>query len=256
MNDDVLAVCYHAVSETWPADLSVTPEGLRRQLLRLMRRGYRPVTFTRAVLDPPAGRCLAVTFDDAYRSVLDLGRPILDELGIPGTVFAPTDFPAHPEPMCWPGIDRWLGTPHEAELRPMSWAELAGLAAGGWEIGSHTARHPRLTDLGDRELDRELVRSRDECQRRLGAECTSIAYPYGDVDRRVALAARRAGYLAGAALPSAWHRPRELEFPRVGVYRGDRDARYRLKVSPTVRVMRLHLDGRSGRARPGTRAPR
>jgi peptidoglycan/xylan/chitin deacetylase (PgdA/CDA1 family) len=137
----------------------------------------------------------------------------------------------------------------------MSWTELAGLAAGGWEIGSHTVRHPHLTELGDRELDRELVRSRVECQRRLGVECTSIAYPYGDVDRRVVLAARRAGYLAGAALPSAWHRPRELEFPRVGVYHGDRDSRYRLKVSPAVRVMRLRLGGRSGRARPGSRAP-
>jgi peptidoglycan/xylan/chitin deacetylase (PgdA/CDA1 family) len=251
---DVLALCYHAVSETWPADLSITPERLDHQLRRLIGRGYRPVTFTRAVLDPPDRRCLAVTFDDAYRSVLELGRPILDELGVPATVFAPTDFPAHPEAMRWPGIDRWLGTPHEPELRPMSWAELAGLAYDGWEIGSHTARHPRLTRLGDRELDRELTESRAECERRLGS-CTAIAYPYGDVDDRVAAAARRAGYLAGAGLPRAWHRPRELEFPRVGIYFGDGDARYRLKVSGTVRMLRLHLDRRSGRARRGSPAP-
>jgi peptidoglycan/xylan/chitin deacetylase (PgdA/CDA1 family) len=248
---DVLVLCYHAVSETWPADLSVTPDALRRQLRLLVRRGYQGVTFSRAVLDPPAGRCLAVTFDDAFDSVHRLARPILDELGLRASVFAPTDFPGRSQSLCWPGIDRWLGTPHEEELRPMSWAQLAELAAAGWEVGSHTAGHPHLTELGAEELARELGDSRAECERRLGTACTAIAYPYGDVDQRVVDATRRAGYLAGAALPPAWHGPRELEFPRVGVYLRDGGLRYRLKVSPAVRAVRRHAArGRSG---PGRR---
>jgi peptidoglycan/xylan/chitin deacetylase (PgdA/CDA1 family) len=243
---DVLALCYHAVSETWPAALSVTPERLRGQLALLLDRGYAPVTFSRAVLDPPPGRCVAVTFDDAYLSVHTLARPILAELGVVATVFAPTDFVARPEPMRWPGIERWLGTVHEPELRPMSWAQLAALVAGGWEVGSHTARHPRLTELGDLALDSELAASRAECERRLGTACTAIAYPFGDVDPRVRRAAGRAGYVAGAGLSSTWYRPRELEFPRVGVYFGDHRLRYRLKVSPLVRLLRLERGRRSG----------
>src|SRR5205807_2801894 len=50
---DLLVLCYHAVSERWPADLSVTPVSLREQLGSLVARGYRGLTFADAVLGPP-----------------------------------------------------------------------------------------------------------------------------------------------------------------------------------------------------------
>ena len=71
---DVLVLCYHAVSERWPAPLSVTPEQLDRQLSLLHRRGFHGVTLSEALAGLPADRVLAVTFDDAYRSVRDLAR--------------------------------------------------------------------------------------------------------------------------------------------------------------------------------------
>src|SRR3954462_3912010 len=107
---DVLVLCYHALSERWPAALSTTPERFREQLELLLGRGYRPVTFEQAV-EGGEGRAFAVTFDDAYRSVLERARPIMDELGVPGTVFVPTDWPGREEPLRWPGVDQWLGGP-------------------------------------------------------------------------------------------------------------------------------------------------
>ena len=38
-----LVLCYHAVSETWNHQLSVSPAALEAQLSLLLRRGYRPV---------------------------------------------------------------------------------------------------------------------------------------------------------------------------------------------------------------------
>src|SRR5215210_3808504 len=99
---DVLILCYHAVSRTWPADLSVTPEQLERQLGRLVARGYRGATFTEALARPVRGKVLAVTFDDAYRSVLERAFPILSDLRLPATVFVPTDFAGTERPMSWP----------------------------------------------------------------------------------------------------------------------------------------------------------
>lgn len=188
---DTLVLCYHAVSERWPADLSVTPAALRRQLAGLVRRGYRGVTFYEAVTEPAAGRRVAVTFDDGYLSVLELGAPILEELELPGTVFVPTDFMDRPEPMAWPGIDQWLEGPHRDELRPISWTDARDLTSRGWEIGSHTCSHPHLTTLDDATLERELLESRQACEEHLSVPCRSIAYPYGDVDRRVVEAAGR-----------------------------------------------------------------
>lgn len=240
---DVLALCYHAVSETWDAPLSVTPQRLERQLEWLVGRGYRGATFSEAVSQPPAARTVAVTFDDAYRSVLELAYPVLERLGLPGTVFVPTGSPGSDEPMAWPGIDGWLGGPHESELRPLGWQQLRTLVAAGWEVGSHTVSHPRLTALDGGSLTTELRDSKVACESALGGRCTSIAYPYGDVDARVVRAADEAGYAFGAALPATLHSPRHLEWPRVGIYHTDAAWRSRLKCSRRMRALRaaFHL---------------
>lgn len=236
---DVLVLGYHAAGPDWPAPMSIRPDRLESQLRMLLDRGYRGVTFTEAVARPPDGRVVAVTFDDAYRSVYEHARPVLEGLGLPATVFVPTAFAGAERPMSWPGISHWVGGPHERELVPMSWDQLADLVASGWEIGSHTRSHPRLPELPDDALHAELSGSRADCQHNLGVACTSIAYPYADCDRRVAAAAAAAGYAVGCAMS---RRPRlsdQMLWPRVGIYRGDSDRRFRLKTSPFVRRARL-----------------
>jgi peptidoglycan/xylan/chitin deacetylase (PgdA/CDA1 family) len=234
---DVLVLCYHAVSDTWPADLALSAAQLGRQLEYLTGRGYRGSTFSDAVAAPPHPRTLVVTFDDAYSSTLTRAKPVLDRLGLPGTVFVPTAFPGTRAPLTWPGIDQWLGGPHEAELEPLGWPELASLRDAGWEVGSHTVSHPHLTQLDDDALARELAESRAACTEHLGP-CRSIAYPYGDVDQRVVSATRAVGYEAAAALPAHLHRVSPLRWPRVGAYSIDTPRRFRIKVSPLLRALR------------------
>ena len=234
---DTLVLSYHAVSERWPAALSVTPARLEAQLRFLLTRGYHGRTFSKAVSDGGGGRVLAVTFDDGYRSVLERALPILSRLGLPGTVFVPTDFPSG-GPMAWPGIDGWLGTEHERELQPLSWDELRRLQDAGWEVGSHACSHPYLSRLGDAELERELVESRRRIEAQLGRPCRSLAYPYGDHDDRVVLAARAAGYEAACTVPRRLTTPAPLAWPRVGVYHGNGSLAFRAKVSPLGRRFR------------------
>jgi peptidoglycan/xylan/chitin deacetylase (PgdA/CDA1 family) len=235
---DVIVLCYHALSPSWDAALSTTPERFERQLALLLRRGYRGATFSEATRAPARARLLAVTFDDAYRSVLELAHPILERLELPATVFAPTDFIGSERPMRWKGIDHWLGGPHERELTPMSWDELCQLSREGWEIGSHTASHPHLTQLDQDSLADELQRSKAVCERHLASACEAIAYPYGDVDQRVVAATARAGYQTAAALPSRLDSRDPLQWPRIGVYHADDELRFRLKVSPLVGHLR------------------
>jgi peptidoglycan/xylan/chitin deacetylase (PgdA/CDA1 family) len=235
---DVLVLCYHAVSEDWGADLAVTPTQLESQLELVLRHGYRGATFHDAVHSPPAAKTVAVTFDDAYRSVVELGFPILAKLGLPGTVFVPTAFTGRGAPMRWPGIDHWLDGPHESELVPMSWEELATLAAAGWEIGAHTRTHPHLTELDDVALGEELRDSRHDCESELGLPCRSFAYPFSDEDERVVRATAVAGYSAACTLPARFHPASPLRWPRVGVYWDDDALRFRLKTSPLILRLR------------------
>jgi peptidoglycan/xylan/chitin deacetylase (PgdA/CDA1 family) len=248
---DTLVLCYHALSADWEAPLSVTPQQLDDQLRYLSERGYRGVTFTDAVRGTHAGRVVAVTFDDGCRSVFELAGPILERFEMPGTVFVPTDYIGREEPMSWPGIDQWSGSGHQHELLPMSWEQARSLADAGWEIGSHTRSHPRLTEISDNQLSEELTGSRKECERMLGRPCGSLTYPFGDHDERVVAAAAAAGYSAAGTLPGGNPSPAPLRWPRVGIYHVDDRRSFRLKVSPPVRRLR-----RSRAWRPAIKALR
>lgn len=238
LESDVLVLCYHAVSPTWETTLAVTPEAFERQLTMLVERGFKGATFTEAVRHPPHPRTLAVTFDDAYLSVLGRAEPILSRLGLVATVFVPTAFMDRRQLLLWNGVDHWADTPFADELQGMCWDDLRSLLALGWEVGSHTRTHPRLTGLDEAAAYEEMHQSRLECDRHLDVPCTAIAYPYGDVDQWVADAAGQAGYAAAARLSSNLTPAGPLRYPRIGVYHSDSLWRFRLKANASVRRLR------------------
>jgi peptidoglycan/xylan/chitin deacetylase (PgdA/CDA1 family) len=235
---DLLVLCYHAVDETWPVDLSVPEDKFERQLDSLLSRGYQGTTFHQAVFAPTGQRTLAITFDDGFRSVSEVAFPLLAERGLVATVFVPTSFIDAGTPATWEGVSHWLGTEHERKMLPLTSAELLELSDAGWEVGSHTCTHPHLTRLGDDELAWELTESRRRCGELLGRPCVTLAYPYGDWNDRVRRAAERAGYEAACSLPRRFPSPTPLAWPRVGILRNDGDRTFAFKVSPTLRRLR------------------
>jgi peptidoglycan/xylan/chitin deacetylase (PgdA/CDA1 family) len=242
----LLVICYHAISPTWKAELSVTPGAFERQISALVKDGWSPTTFTEAIRGPRSTKTMVITFDDAFGSVKTYAEPVLSRLGAPATVFAPTDYISRGAPLAWAGLDHWAEGPDAAELSPMSWDQLSELAAIGWEIGSHTRTHPKLSTLSDSALTDELRRSRLECAERIGRSVTSVAYPYGDVDDGVVEHARAAGHDAAAALSWPSGPPDPHRYPRVGIYNRDSMPRFRAKIrlwSHSAHIARL-LDRR------------
>jgi len=226
---DLLVLCYHGVSETWPARTTVRPAELKSQLRYFLEHGYRGATLTEALTVPPYEKTLVVTFDDANRSVYELAAPPMAAMGVPGTVFVPTAYPDSGRPMGWEGFDVWLGTEHEHELTCMGWGELRELAAAGWEIGSHTKNHPRLSKIGDQPIKDELIESRAECEQQMQLPCTSLAYPYSDYDERAVRAALEAGYNYAVTVPTGPAPALALQWPRVVVARGETAKRVALR---------------------------
>jgi peptidoglycan/xylan/chitin deacetylase (PgdA/CDA1 family) len=84
--------------------------------------------------------------------------------------------------------------PGDAGLRA---EHVAALVADGFEIGFHTRRHHPLPGLAAAELAAAMVEGRAEIEEAAGGKLTTIAYPHGRADARVAAAARAAGFTAG-----------------------------------------------------------
>ena len=226
-----LVLCYHAVSDTWPHQLSVSPEAFESQLSLLLRNGYRPVDAAGAVTGE--GKLLHVTFDDAFTSVRN-ALPVLERLGVPATVFACSGYADDPRPLGVPELDDKRHT-YVEERRTMSWDELRALEERGVAVESHTVSHPHLPSLSDEELADELGVSKRRLEEELGRPCRFLAYPFGDCDDRVRSAARAAGYEAAFGLPGDPTGRDQFDAFRVGVWNRDSARKVAFKARPAVR---------------------
>jgi peptidoglycan/xylan/chitin deacetylase (PgdA/CDA1 family) len=226
-----LVLCYHAVTDRWRHELALPASTIVAQVERLLARGYRPATAADVV--DGGGRLLHVTFDDAFRSILDV-LPALERLNVPVTVFACTSYAETGAPLDVPELARDAAELPD-ELATMDWEQLRDLAARGVEIGSHTMTHPHLPRLTDEELERELRDSRAALEARLGRPCRFFAYPFGDEDERVREAVRSAGYEAAFAIKSDEQSVVRFALPRVCLFRSDNRLRAALKTRPLFR---------------------
>ena len=88
------------------------------------------------------------------------------------------------------------------ELRAASWDQVREMAAGGIEIGSHSATHPRLSLSSEEDLRHEIEGSKREIEAEVSRPVSTFAYPNGrdqDFDERCRRALAAAGYSAAVA---------------------------------------------------------
>lgn len=180
-----------------------------------------------------SGVCFHLSFDDGFKSMIDVAAPVLKDLGIPAIFFVPTSL-VGVAPETSARFCREIDGPAECtEL--LSWDDCRQLVAAGFEIGSHTRTHARLSAVSpDRaRLNDEVAGSKREIEDRLGQPCAYIAWPYGrsaDADIATVRAVESAGYrgcfgaFRGAVVPgetSPFCIPRhhfEADWPASHVY--------------------------------------
>jgi peptidoglycan/xylan/chitin deacetylase (PgdA/CDA1 family) len=187
-------LCYHRVGG--PFELGVTRVGARafgRQVRALAAAGWRTARLQEytelAKTGATAPNTLLFTFDDAYASLEREALPTLRDAGFSATLFVITDFV---------GRENTWDLPYGGRQRHLGWPALERWWTAGFDVGSHTATHPRLDWLTDEAVLEELARSREMLVERLGpAAGLSVAYPFGRSTARVRALARRAGYTVG-----------------------------------------------------------
>ena len=112
---------------------------------------------------------IVCTFDDGYKNLSTIVKPILQEHNFCATVFICTDLIGKD--------NKWNNK--DATLREhLSLQEIDILASAGWEIASHGVTHRNLLKLNDDEIEHELSSSKVFLDKLVGYSLT-YAYPYG-----------------------------------------------------------------------------
>lgn len=194
-----IALMYHSVRVgravpdwTW----AVSQRRFEEQMDLLQQHGWTSCPASDLVASATLpDKTIAITFDDGY---LDNYRPLewLARRGMRATLFMVSDdVGGHAS---WPG-EVGSGSPM------LDAGQLRELQAAGIEIGSHTRRHARLTEVADPgELRDQVSGSRAALQDLLQAPIDSFAYPYGAYDARVRDAVAEAGYRVACVTRSGW----------------------------------------------------
>lgn len=183
---------YHGIGEVDPKGdpvrLYVSEANFRRQIASMLRRGYRFVSMTElgGLIDghgPPPPGVAAITFDDGTEDHASVVPGLLEELGVPATIYICPEL---------------LGAeyPWSEGRRFMTREEFDRTAAHPLvEIGAHTNRHVVL-DNADYET---AVREMGECKQTLAGmiadEVTSFCYPRCFYTEACLRAAADTGYL-------------------------------------------------------------
>ena len=167
------------------------------QLDSLQRRGFETITFRdySEFLDgkkPLPHRPVILTFDDGYVDNYACAFPLLQKVGFRAVIYTVTDSERR--------MNFWDTDDITAPL--MTVAQMKELHHAGIEFGSHTVTHPRLPDIDQESVRRELVTSKQHIEEMLGSEVLSFAYPYGALNSSVKKMVAEAGYKFAVAADS------------------------------------------------------
>jgi peptidoglycan/xylan/chitin deacetylase (PgdA/CDA1 family) len=220
LRDVPLILMYHGVADVAedPNKLCVTPSRFAEQMAWLERHGLRGVGVGTLVDAMRAGRhggMVGITFDDGYVNVLEAALPELQRRGFGATAYI---------------ISGRLGGTNDWDEGPawplMSADQVGKLAAGGIEIGSHSATHVRLAGTSAEQLAAEVGASRSALAAVTGAEIRGFAYPCGSMDAEARRAVRDAGYDHACAVETRVADIGLMALPRI--YVGQQDGAVRM----------------------------
>jgi len=166
---------YHSISEG-SSPLQIPPALFAEQMAwvqnnaRVFPLGY----VVDALIEhrPLPERAVVLTFDDGFRDFLHCASPVLSRYNFPATVFLPTGY-------CG-GLNSWPGQPDWVRRETLlNWQEISDLASRGFLFGAHTMSHCFLPTLPPEEVEREILGSKAEIEKRTEQLVEFFAYPFG-----------------------------------------------------------------------------
>ena len=207
-------ITYHGVGSATPEDdpheLLVPEETFEAQMAFLAK--HRKVV---PLEDLVRGRgrgskpTVAITFDDAYRSILEIASPVLLKYGLPSTLFVPTR---------WLGErNGWIDFPANL-LEIMDPEEIREVDRRGIAVESHGHAHINYETSQPEAIEADALMSIERLSDIVGRAPRYLAYPFGPTSDAAMNIVERLGFEAAFtierphqglfAFERAWIRPR------------------------------------------------
>ena len=168
LQPEATILVYHSVSDN-KSPYSISPERFKRQFKYLFDNYSiisldEIVSFVKGEKNVPK-KSVCITFDDGFESVYKVAYPLFKENKCPFTVFLTTGFCGGILPL----------PPYEKLL---NWEQVKEMSENNVTIGVHTVNHLDLTNLDIKEVEKEILESKKEIERKTGKKVKYLAYPF------------------------------------------------------------------------------
>lgn len=190
--DEAVVLMYHRFGESAHPSTNIRLEQFEAHLEYLEENDFRVWPLERVIDHLQSGdsipdRTVAITIDDAFRSVYDEAYPRLRERGWPFTVFVATE-----------DVDK------DADWS-LSWDQVREMAANGATIANHTHTHAYLVRKPEgvsksawmAQAEEDITRARERLETELeDPPPPFFAYPFGEYSLELAELVQELGYEA------------------------------------------------------------
>jgi peptidoglycan/xylan/chitin deacetylase (PgdA/CDA1 family) len=175
----ITVLLYHRFDESAFPTTNTTSADFSRQMEYLRTNNYRVLSMDELAQCvegklPVPEKGVVITIDDGYLSEYTKAVPLLRKYRYPFCIFVFTN-----------GV---------GARNYMSAGQLRQLRSWGGEVGCHTRTHPRLVDLSEDEMEKEIQGSKEILERTLGCRVKYFAYPFGQYDAVSRAIAKRTGF--------------------------------------------------------------
>lgn len=233
-SEHVIILQYHHVSDTSPKITSISPTQFSWHLDYLEQQNFTiwPLSKIAQYLKqgkPLPDKCVAITFDDTYRSIYTTAFPLLKKRNWPFTLFLNTDA---------------VGKGRNS----LSWSEIREMNRSVAEIGNHSHTHAHLIRYQKNESQKqwqkrvinEIQTAQEIIDHQLSGEESLpprlFAYPYGEYSLPLIQIINQLGYTAVGQQsgPATFTSPQAIlpRFPMGGIYTTTNQLIEKLKTYP------------------------
>ena len=164
----------------------VPPNLFEKHLGFLARKGFETMRLDAIFSGLEPAKPIVLTFDDGFQDFEDAAAPILHRFGYGATVFLVSDFVGK--------TNEWDENIGDVKYPLMSKESIVRLHEEGYEFGSHSKSHVRLSSHDAVTQDSEIRGSKSDLETMLGFPIQTFCYPYGSYDDNSLNSVRASGY--------------------------------------------------------------